>query len=96
VDLPIPADAAVDRAGQLLQAADREPGAQAEIFVPLSLLYAYAGRFADTRAAVVRDRSMHIEFGARIEWALGGIAAGQIELIAGDPVAAERRLSEAY
>jgi len=48
-----------------------------------------------TRAALVRDRSMYIEFGARIEWALGGIAAGQIELIAGDPAAAVRCLSEA-
>ena len=96
VDLPIPADAAVDRAEQLLQAAGGEPGAQAEILMPLSLLYAYAGRFADARAALVRGRSRYIEFGARIEWALGGIAAGQIELIAGDPMAAERCLSEAY
>jgi predicted ATPase/DNA-binding SARP family transcriptional activator len=96
VVLPVPADAAVDRAEQLLQAAGGEPGAQAEILMPLSLLYAYAGRFADARAALVRGRSMYNEFGARIEWALGGIAAGRIELIAGDPAAAERCLSEAY
>ena len=94
--LPVPADTAVDRAEQLLQAAGGEPGAQAEILMPLSLLYAYAGRFADARAALVRGRSMYNEFGAKIEWALGGIAAGQIELIAGDPAAAERCLSEAY
>ena len=96
VVLPVPADAAVDRAEQLLQAAGGEPGAQAEILMPLSLLYAYAGRFADARAALVRGRSMYNEFGAKIEWALGGIAAGQIELVAGDPAAAERCLSEAY
>ena len=94
--LPVPADVAVDRAEQLLQAAGGEPGAQAEILMPLSLLYAYAGRFADARAALVRGRSMYTEFGARIEWALGGIGAGQIELTAGDPAAAERCLSEAY
>jgi tetratricopeptide (TPR) repeat protein len=96
VVLPVPADAAVDRAEQLLQAAGGEPGAQAEILMPLSLLYAYAGRFADARAALVRGRSMYTEFGARIEWALGGVGAGQIELIAGDPAAAERCLIEAY
>jgi tetratricopeptide (TPR) repeat protein len=96
VVLPVPADAAVDCAEQLLHAAAGEPGAQAEILMLLSLLYAYAGRFADARAALMRGRSMYTEFGARIEWALGGIGAGQIELIAGDPAAAERCLSEAY
>ena len=64
--------------------------------MPLSLLYAYAGRFADARAALVRGRSTYVEFGARIEWALGGVAAGEIELIAAEPAAAERCLSEAY
>lgn len=50
--LPIPADAAIPRAGQLLQTADGEPWAEAGILMLLSVLYAYAGRFADARDAI--------------------------------------------
>ena len=51
--LPIPADTAIARAEQLLQTADGEPWAEADILRPLSELYAYSGRFADARR---RDR----------------------------------------
>lgn len=39
--LPIPADVAISRAEQLLQAASGNPWAEAEILAPLSQLYAY-------------------------------------------------------
>ena len=94
--LPIPADAAIARAEQLLQIADGEPWAEADILDPLSVIYAYAGRFAEAREAIARAQSVYGRPAAKITWALGAFRAGEIELIAGDPSAAERHLREAY
>ena len=94
--LPIPADAAIARAGQLLQLADGEPWAEADILDPLSVIYAYAGRFAEAREAIARAQSVYGRPAAKITWAQGASTAGEIELIAGDPGAAERHLREAY
>ncbi len=94
--LPIPADAATARAEQLLQLANGEPWAEADILDPLSLIYAYAGRFADARAAIARAQSGYGRPAAKLTWAMGASAAGEIELIAGDPAAAEPHLREAY
>lgn len=94
--LPIPADAAVTRAEQLLQAASGDPWAEAQILKMSSLLYAYAGRFADARAAIARARSVFAGFEAKLARAEAAIPAGWMELIAGDPAAAERYLKEGY
>jgi class 3 adenylate cyclase len=94
--LPIPADAALARTEQLLQTADGEPWAEANILLPLSALYAYAGRFADARGAIARARSVYDSSGAKLRRAHGVGAAGMLELIAGDPAAAERHLRESY
>ncbi len=92
--LPIPADAAIARAEQLLQEGTGDPWAEAAILAGLSLLYAYVGRFADARESFARGRSMFAER-ARNSSGLADYS-GQIELIAGDPVAAERYLREGY
>ena len=94
--LPIPADAAILRVEQLLQTADGEPWAEADILRPLSSLYAYSGRFADARRAIARTRSVYDSSDAKNRQAMGAFAAGQIDLIAGDPAAAEQHLREAY
>jgi predicted ATPase/class 3 adenylate cyclase len=94
--LPVPADAAVARVEQLLQAARGEPGAEAYLLNPLSTLYAYTGRFGDARAALARSRSLFAGFGAKLALAYAAIPAGQIELTAGDAAAAERYLREGY
>ena len=94
--LPIPADAAIPRAEQLLQTADGEPWAEADILMPLSELYAYSGRFADARRAIARARSVYDSSGTKIRRAMGAHVAAEIELIAGDPAAAEQHLREAY
>jgi len=94
--LPIPADAAVSRVEQLLQTAGGEPWAEAGILMPLSVLYAYAGRLAEARDAIARARSVYDGSGAKIRRAMGAGTAGEIELIAGDPAAAEQHLREAY
>lgn len=95
-DLPIPADAAAGRAEQLLEAAAGDPWAEAAILTPLALLYGFAGRFADARAAIRRAQSILTGSGAKFDWATSAMLAGQIELMAGDPAAAERNLQEGY
>jgi predicted ATPase/DNA-binding SARP family transcriptional activator len=95
-DLPIPADAAAGRAEQLLEAAAGDPWAEAAILTPLALLYGFAGRFADARAAIRRAQSILTGSGAKFDWAASAMLAGQIELMAGDPAAAERNLREGY
>jgi non-specific serine/threonine protein kinase len=92
--LPVPAGAAIGRGEQFLQAASGDPWAEAMITQPLSVLYALAGRFADARAAVARSRSLYAAAGAEFGRAGGAMVAGDIELIAGDAAAAERKLAE--
>jgi class 3 adenylate cyclase len=96
IQLPIPVDAAILRTEQLLQTADGEPWAEADLLMPLSMLYAYAGRFADAREALARAQSVFRRSEAKIRWALPADRAGKIELIAGDPASAEQYLREAY
>jgi predicted ATPase/transcriptional regulator with XRE-family HTH domain len=95
-DLPIPAETAVGRAEQLLEAAGGDPWAEAAILQQLSLLYGYAGRFADARSAYRRAQSVFTRSGARLDWGLCAIDSGRVELIAGDHAAAERTLREGY
>jgi predicted ATPase/class 3 adenylate cyclase len=94
--LPIPADTAIARAEQLLQIANGEPWAEADLLGPLSVIYAYAGRFAEAREAIARAQSVYGRSGAKLKGAMVATAAGYIELIAGDPATAEHHLREAY
>jgi len=95
-DLPIPFDVAVGRTERLLKAASGDPWDEAAILKPLSLTYGYAGRFAEARAACRRAQSISAAAGAKLDWAQGAQGAGRIELMAGDPAAAEQPLREGY
>jgi predicted ATPase/DNA-binding SARP family transcriptional activator len=90
--LPVPADVAIISAERHLGTASGDPWAEAAILQPLALLYGYAGRFADARAAIARAQSAQTRCGAEIESALSSAQAGEIEMIAGDPAAAEPEL----
>jgi predicted ATPase/DNA-binding SARP family transcriptional activator len=96
LELPMPADAAVGHAEWLLEAAAGDPWAEAAILHLLSVLYSYAGRFAEARAGYRRGRSIFTGSGAKFDWAMCAIASGRVELIAGDPAAAEQNLAEGY
>ena len=69
-----------------------EPGqakpTEADILIPLAVIYAYVGRFADARDAISRAWSVHDRSGAKSRWPPGAGLAGHIEQIAGDPPAA--------
>jgi predicted ATPase/DNA-binding SARP family transcriptional activator len=96
-DLPVPADVAIGHVEQLLEAARGEPRAEADSLMWLAVLYGYAGRFADARRAVARSQQMLTEMGMKLQSALcAALVAGQIELIAGDPAAAERHTRDGY
>ena len=94
--LPIPVDAAVARTEQLLQDASGDPWAEADLLKPLSVLYAYLGRFADARAGIDRSQSIFAGFGAKLALAESAIPAGLMGLIIGDPAAAERYAGKGY
>jgi len=91
-ELPVPADVAIGRAEELLEAVFGDPWAEAAIIQPVSVLYAYAGRFADARAADARYQSM---FSGPLDMAKNATVGGQVELIAGNPAAAERIFTHA-
>jgi predicted ATPase/DNA-binding SARP family transcriptional activator len=90
--LPVPADVAIGRAERYLEAASADPWAEARILQTLALVYGYAGRFADAHAAITRARSEQTRCVAKIDSAVSAGVAGLIELIAGDPIAAEAEL----
>ena len=94
--LPIPVDAAVVRAEQLLQDASSDPWAEADLLKPLAVLYAYLGRSADARAAITRSQSILAGFGAELALAESAIPASLVGLIIGDPAAAERYARKGY
>jgi predicted ATPase/DNA-binding SARP family transcriptional activator/predicted negative regulator of RcsB-dependent stress response len=93
--LRMPVDAAIERGEQLLAAAEDRYTEQA-ILGPLALLYGFAGRFAEGREAIGQCRVLYAESGASLWWASGAQIAGSIDLLAGDPVAAEGVLRETY
>jgi tetratricopeptide (TPR) repeat protein len=93
-ELPVPADVAIGRAEQYLEAASGDPWAQAAILQPLALLYGYAGRFTDARAAITRAQSTQTSCGAAIDSAVSAAQAGLIEMIAGDLAAAQAELKK--
>jgi tetratricopeptide (TPR) repeat protein len=83
---------AIGRAERYLEAASGDPWAQAGILQSLALLYGYAGRFTDARAAITRARSAQTRCGAEIKSAASAAKAGLIEMVAGDFAAAEAEL----
>jgi predicted ATPase/DNA-binding SARP family transcriptional activator len=95
-NLPIPAEVLISRAEQQLKAAAGDPWAEAVILHSLSVYYAYAARFADARAAYRRAQSIFTASGAKLEGALLTVESGRVELMAGDPAAAERELRRGH
>jgi tetratricopeptide (TPR) repeat protein len=94
--LPIPADTALARTKELLRDASGDTWAEAYLLGPLSYLYAYLGRAADARAAMDRSQSILAGFGGKLALAETTSHLGGVEMILGDPVAAERYSRAGY
>jgi DNA-binding SARP family transcriptional activator len=92
---PTPVPAAVERCRSLQRHAD--PGGEAMVCVSLAGLEAMRGRFAVARRLLDRGCALLEEIGqAAVAHAMAGDVAGEIELLAGDPAAAERGFRESY
>jgi len=63
LQLPIPADVAIGRAEHLFKAVAGDPWGEAVMLREISLLYGYAGRFGEARAAYTRSRTIYIQAG---------------------------------
>jgi tetratricopeptide (TPR) repeat protein len=93
---PIPAGTAAERVERLLQEVSAEPYAEEGVLMPLAQLYAYTARVDDARAAIARSRAINSRFASKLGLAFTTFTAGEIELVAGDPAAAERHFREGY
>ena len=93
-ELSVPVSDAIGRSEQLLETA-ASPWAEATILQPLALLYAFGGRFYDARAAIGRSQAIFTRSGSALNFGACAKLAGHIEMIAGNPAAAERTLTEA-
>jgi class 3 adenylate cyclase/predicted ATPase len=93
---PMPVPEATARAQAILEQAQGARVVQSTALVCLAALHAMSGRFEEARPLLAQGRAISDELGFRV-WVAGfSLAAGDIELLADDPVAAERELRRGY
>jgi class 3 adenylate cyclase/tetratricopeptide (TPR) repeat protein len=93
---PLPVAEATARAEAVLQQAQGARVVESTALVCLAGLNAQSGRFEEARQLLAQGRAISDELGFRV-WVAGfSLAAGDIEMLAGDPVAAERELRRGY
>lgn len=93
---PAPADDALRRCVEMLRGVSRNLLMQANIASSLTGLLAMRSRFDEARTAYRRAEAIYDDLGLRLPLAgLRGIA-GEVELLADEPVAAQRQLELAY
>ncbi len=69
---------------------------EAQSLLSSGVLYAMGGEFAQARAFVGEALSINLELGNRVTWGAQSAEAARVELLAGDPAAAERVARAAY
>jgi ATP/maltotriose-dependent transcriptional regulator MalT len=93
---PLPVDDALARCEDLLTHAKDDRRAEAAILRVIAHLRAMQGDFETAREIYHRVRRTLLELGWNFNAALVSIDSGPIELLADDPVAAERELRQDY
>lgn len=93
---PTPAEEAIERCERLLGEAEGDRGLEAALQSTLGGLYAMRGDFDQARALWARSRRLYEELGLQHRRASRSLVPASIELLAGDPVAAERELRIGY
>jgi len=89
---PMPVTDAMARAEALLERAQSSRVVQSTALVCLAGLHALAGDFEEARRLLAQGRAISDELGFRV-WVAGfSLLAGDIEMLADDPAAAEREL----
>ena len=89
---PLPAQAGIRRCEELVQISEGDRRSQAVTLSALAHLRAMVGDFERAREDYRRGRATLEELGLRFDAALISIDSGPVELLAGDPVAAEAEL----
>ena len=91
----LPASVAIDRAGEILQNAAADRSVQATVLTCRASLFASQRRFDEARRDLATGRDIHQELGAMLDWCGTAGNGATINLLAGDPGAAEDLLREA-
>jgi predicted ATPase/class 3 adenylate cyclase/DNA-binding winged helix-turn-helix (wHTH) protein len=92
---PTDATAGVSRCEAILIEVQSNPAATAEVLQPLAGLHAMQGRFDEARELIAGSEATFEELGLTLSSAVSHQAA-MVEMLAGDPAAAERTLSRGY
>ena len=93
---PAPADEAIERCEELLADADSDPVLRASLLSSLAALRAMRGNFEAARALHAEARVIYDELGLNSLRAMRSLVPAGIEMLAGDPIAAERELRWGY
>jgi class 3 adenylate cyclase/tetratricopeptide (TPR) repeat protein len=87
---PTPVTEAISRGEEILRAAAVSPILEVAFLPVLGHLYGMDGRFPEARALFNRARSLQEDLGLKFFSARMAFSSGEIEMLAGDPAAAER------
>ncbi|MGH3036598.1 MAG: ATP-binding protein [Gaiellaceae bacterium] len=93
---PMPVEKGLRRCAAVQAEARGDPALEAVTLAMIGALEAQAGAFDEARAGCARSRAIAEEFGLRAWLAALPLYSGPIELLAGDPAAAERDLQAGY
>jgi class 3 adenylate cyclase/tetratricopeptide (TPR) repeat protein len=92
---PLPVDEGLSRLERLLAAEPENRTLDANLSGFVTVLEAMSGRFAEARRHIEQSRALARDLGLMWQAAVQDLLSGYVELLAGDPVAAERDMREA-
>jgi predicted ATPase len=93
---PVAVPEAIRRSEEILALPPRQQRVKASAYRALAGLVAMEGRFDEARALLERDRAIIEDMGLRVTAAVASEIWGIVEMLAGRPAAAERKLLEGY
>ena len=93
---PTPVPDAIERCREMLDVVSGDRHSEGILLGYLATLLAMQGSFEDARELCRRGRAMLAELGLDVEAALVDVEAWRIEMLADDPLAAEREVRRAY
>jgi Flp pilus assembly protein TadD len=93
---PTPVPDALRRCEEMVTTIESDLVAWARALTSTSVLLAMAGRFEEARERHARAQAFLEELGLTVRHAAGAQSGGRIELLAGDPAAAEAELRRGY